>query len=170
MPSGTSSYDIWETAGNAYDATIESEYGINFKTSNGVPLAIVYALAEKYPDVQIQYEWFGDYDFPCCGSVQYENGGAYAEHTYSYCNITIDVPEGFGYPENQYSLSVPPEIFGVDRNDFNGVAAIMLRLAIDDAAANNEGLMPSLTDTQYEQALRIAVDCVTRCRTNQIKS
>lgn len=167
VPLESSNYDTWNTERNAYDINFDNGNRISFTTSNGVPDVVICALAKMYPNVSIEYNWFGDHDFPCCGSVLYEKGNIVSKTYHRCCEISIDVPENFGFQNNKYSVMFSPEEFGVDRNDFNELAIQLLDMAIRDSATDDVSEFP---EDQYEQALQIAVDCVTRCRTNQIKS
>lgn len=150
-------------SGSAYDFSYDNEGTIEFLTKSSPPLKIIEALAtEMFPDITINYAWYGDYYTGASGSALFEKGELVFHKYHKYCDMEIIVPEQLGYPNNLYLSTFAPEEFKLDRTNIPEVAKFMLEDAIK-SPYNNPDIPPGprtpITDKiDFDQALAIAID------------
>jgi hypothetical protein len=83
-------YDKWGTKWNSYHSEDNGPDSIKFKTAWSSPFAVIKALSEKFPDVEIKVEYADEDIGHNCGSFTLKGGEVVEEVTYPYGHDCIN--------------------------------------------------------------------------------
>lgn len=107
----------WGTDRNSSPAEMTQEHILTFYTAWGRASPIVKALAEQYPDIEMEYQWTNEQIGSGTGFMQFRAGKMASEtHLDDGCREAIELSAGLwgGTPEN-FGFAYNPETEGYER-------------------------------------------------------
>ena len=143
--------EVWNSCSNAREFKIFPK-AITFITDDGTPHPVIDALAAKFPDVDITYNWSELYGSGFCGEYKYHNGVLSYHEKYQYLCTRMSVPAKLSYEKNTYSLCFAPEVTGLDRNDMTALAIHTLNSALKNTTYTGRLKAHELASA-YEEAV-----------------